>query len=225
MQSPPSPSGPFPGSSATGGSEHHILWPVPRKTGALPRGKQAQGAGRQPRCPGWPRPPHQGLPTSWWGAMLGCWYPSGLPWEQDVTLLFGWQRDKVERGKCPGEKMSKSRKLVWALRAKSENSVVSPAHVSPRPPQPAATKDSPKQSPSLTEGASFPCHPAAAMWAHTHPCTLGWVVPAPPFWGACGGCSLLLGPLNRHPHQGNFSVEFHKEAHDEGSWKPQLCEC
>lgn len=30
------------------------------------------------------------------------------------------------------------------------------------------------------------------------------------------------GPLNWHPSQEDFSVEFHKEAHDEGSWKPQL---
>lgn len=39
-----------------------------------------------------------------------------------------------------------------------------------------------------------------------------------------GGCSPLPGPLNRRPRQGDFSMEFHKEAHDEGSWKPQLCE-
>lgn len=70
MQSPPSPSGPFPGSAASGRSEYHILLPWPRKTGAQSGWRQAGGAGRQHFCPGWPQHPQQGLPPSWPGAML-----------------------------------------------------------------------------------------------------------------------------------------------------------
>lgn len=194
MQSPPSPLGPFPRSAATGGSEHHILWPAPRKTGAVPQGKQAQGVG----SPGWPQPPSQGLPTSWLGTMLGCWYPLGLPWERLMTLLSGWQRDQEERGKCPGEKISRNRKLVTALRGKAENSVVSPC-----PPQPATKKPSPKRKPFLNIGdfpptspCSSPMGPPRTLAPHT----------------CCSQPHLFGGPVGAAPHSWALQISTRTEA-------------
>jgi len=92
------------------------------------------------------------------------------------------------------------------------------------PPWPAATNSSPKPSGLPAEQQAGQAPPRRALGP-----TVGRVgvlapPPQPQVALGCWVCSPLPGPLNGRPCQGDFSVEFHKEAHDEGSWKPQLCE-
>lgn len=142
-------------------------------------------------------PPAKGCPPPGGGQALAAGTPGGSRGKGGMALLLGWQRDEVERGKC--------RKLLWALRAKAENSAVSPAHLSPRPPRPAAAKNSPEQSPSLLrEGASLPCHPAAAPVGPHAPLHPGLGGPSPAISGGWRGLLPAPGPFKSAPAPRRF---------------------
>lgn len=88
---------------------------------------------------------------------------AGAPWDAFRNGLFAWQREQVKRGKCPGEKMSRSRKLVCVLKGKAENSGISPLHLSPCPPWPAAPT-----KPFLNRGGSLSVPPCGSpVGSHT----------------------------------------------------------
>lgn len=221
MRSPPSPLGPFPASASTGGNKHHILWPAPRKTGALPGGKEVR-------------------PWGEWEAALLPQLASASP-PRAAHLLVGEREMLAPLGsplamgrdsylaKRPGGKRKMPRigvqKLKMGLDFEGEMQKIQRflLYISvPTSHGQQQLKTLMSQVLPLQTGLASCTTP---QQPHGAPCTAAargvWLQPRN-FGGTNRDCIPLQGPLNRRPSQEDFSVEFHKEAHDEGSWKPQL---